>query len=255
MAGLDIPSLNLMFNCLGSLTSTICWVRTADFSKQLFVSESYESIYGKSCDELYHHPNTWSDTITGPERRGILLRLGQRVKNQLNNIEDNRPILYEVEMPNGEHKFIKNNCIPLRDAKGALIAFMGLSESIPELEWFRLKNGDANDLLLKSNKLITDLNNLMTKELVRDAKVMARAISQPNMPETNFDSLKVQLSRRERECLSLLLKGNSAKQTGRILNLSPRTIESYIETVKRKFDCRTKIEMISKLQLETIQSV
>lgn len=253
MTTLDIQSLNLLFNCLGSLTSTVCWVRNADFSKQLYVSESFESIYGSTCEQLYNHPETWSDAIKGPDRNNILSRLDQRVRNQLNNIQDNSPILYEFENPNNEHKFIKNTCIPLQDAKGSTLAFMGLSESVTESEWLKMKNGSANDLLFKANKLVNDLNQLIIKHLIQDPSVMAKAIHQPNISSIEDSSLTAQLSRRERECLSLLLKGNSAKQTGRILNLSPRTIESYIEAIKRKFDCRTKIEIISKLQINALQ--
>ncbi len=255
MATLDIQSLNLLFNCLGGLSSTVCWVRNADYSQQLYVSESFENIYGLPCEQIYNHPNTWSDAITGPNRKNILSRLAQRVSNQLNNIEDNSPILYEFENPNSEHKFIKNTCIPLLDPKGSTLAFMGLSESVSESEWIKIKSSSANNQLSKANKLINDLNQLMTKHFTQDSNIMAKAIHQPNLLSMANNSLKIQLSRRERECLALLLKGNSAKQTGRVLNLSPRTIESYLEAIKRKFDCRTKIEIISKLQTDALQHI
>lgn len=253
MATLDIESLNLLFNCLGGLTSTVCWVRNADFSQQLYVSESFESIYGSPCEQLYNHPETWSDAIKGPDRKSILSRLDQRVSNQLNHIEDNSPILYEFENPNSERKFIKNTCIPLVDTKGSTLAFMGLSESVSEPEWIKLKNGSANDMLFKANKLINDLNLLITKHLLQDLSITSKAIPKP--ASTDNSLLISQLSRRERECLELLLKGNSAKQTGRALNLSPRTIESYIEAIKRKFDCRTKLEILGKLQADALQYV
>ncbi len=255
MATLDIESLDLLFNCLGGLTSTVCWVRNADYSQQLYVSESFENIYGLSCEQLYNHPNTWSDAINGPDRKNILSRLSQRVTNQLNHIEDNSPILYEFENSNNEHKFIKNSCIPLRDTNGSTLAFMGLSESVSESEWTKMKNGSENDLLFKANKLVSDLNLLITKHLIQDPIITAKALPQPNASSLGNNVLISQLSRRERECLALLLKGNSAKQTGRALNLSPRTIESYIEAIKRKFDCRTKLEILGKLQVDALQYV
>lgn len=51
------------------------------------------------------------------------------------------------------------------------------------------------------------------------------------------------LSKREKECLHLLLKGCSAKETATILKLSPRTIESYFENIKSKLNCYTKADL------------
>jgi DNA-binding CsgD family transcriptional regulator len=53
------------------------------------------------------------------------------------------------------------------------------------------------------------------------------------------------LSHRELECLFLILRGKSAKQTGEIMSLSKRTIESYIENIKNKFGCESKSDLIT----------
>ncbi len=53
------------------------------------------------------------------------------------------------------------------------------------------------------------------------------------------------LSRRERDCIKLLLKGKSMKETAALLRLSPRTVEHYLESVKIKFDCKYKNELFS----------
>lgn len=53
------------------------------------------------------------------------------------------------------------------------------------------------------------------------------------------------LSQREKECVNLLIKGKSMKETASILGLSPRTVEHYLEDVKMKFDCRYKNEIFA----------
>jgi len=53
------------------------------------------------------------------------------------------------------------------------------------------------------------------------------------------------LSSRERDCLRLLLRGNSAKDTATELNLSPRTVEFYLGNVKNKLNCNGKRELCS----------
>ncbi len=57
------------------------------------------------------------------------------------------------------------------------------------------------------------------------------------------------LTRRERECLQLLLQGKTAKETATMLDLSPRTVESYFENIKKKLSCSNKGELFSKAEL------
>lgn len=53
------------------------------------------------------------------------------------------------------------------------------------------------------------------------------------------------LSSRERDCLRLLIHGNSAKDSAAELKLSPRTIEFYLDNAKNKLNCSSKRELFS----------
>lgn len=59
-------------------------------------------------------------------------------------------------------------------------------------------------------------------------------------------SLTSKVTKREKECLDYLMKGLTAKHIARKLNLSPRTIEFYIENMKKKFDCSNRTQLIAK---------
>jgi DNA-binding CsgD family transcriptional regulator len=52
------------------------------------------------------------------------------------------------------------------------------------------------------------------------------------------------LSKRERQCLKLLIEEKSAKETALLLSLSPRTVESYFENIKCKLSCLNKSELM-----------
>lgn len=54
------------------------------------------------------------------------------------------------------------------------------------------------------------------------------------------------LTEREMECLFYTLRGKTAKATARVLNISPKTVEFYIEHLKKKFNCYCKAELIEK---------
>lgn len=75
-------------------------------------------------------------------------------------------------------------------------------------------------------------------------------ISPPNsfqfMTELGNNHQKLHtLSNRERECLQLFQQGHTACQTAHILELSPRTVESYFENIKAKLRCHNKKDLLN----------
>lgn len=60
--------------------------------------------------------------------------------------------------------------------------------------------------------------------------------------------LNLPFSQREAECLKYLHLGKSSKEIGRLLKLSPRTIESYVNNIKQKTNCQTLTELLNKLE-------
>ena len=56
----------------------------------------------------------------------------------------------------------------------------------------------------------------------------------------------IALSKRQSECLYHLLRGKSAVKIGKILGLSPKTVEYYIDEIKNKMGCSSKAEVIEK---------
>ncbi len=56
----------------------------------------------------------------------------------------------------------------------------------------------------------------------------------------------VYLSKREMECLKLMVRGKTARETAEIIGLAKRTVESYIENIKFKLGVSRKSELIEK---------
>jgi DNA-binding CsgD family transcriptional regulator len=59
-----------------------------------------------------------------------------------------------------------------------------------------------------------------------------------------------QLTARELECLRHLLDGSATAKIANMMSISIRTIETHIQNIKQKFQCRTKYELMCKLLSE-----
>jgi DNA-binding CsgD family transcriptional regulator len=58
----------------------------------------------------------------------------------------------------------------------------------------------------------------------------------------------VKLSARELECLRFAAEGKSCWETGKILDLSPRTVKFHLDNAKRKFGVRTVCQAVARLE-------
>lgn len=78
------------------------------------------------------------------------------------------------------------------------------------------------------------------------------SIKQP--PQHYFTSCNepVFLTQREAECAALLVNGKTAKLISQALYISPRTAETHIKNIKKKFHCHNKSELIALLQLNGV---
>jgi DNA-binding CsgD family transcriptional regulator len=63
---------------------------------------------------------------------------------------------------------------------------------------------------------------------------------------TIAQSFHPNLSPRESLCLYYLMRGGTAKEIGTRMNISPKTVESYIARMREKFDCINKSQLIEK---------
>ena len=61
------------------------------------------------------------------------------------------------------------------------------------------------------------------------------------------DPPSVRLTEREQEVLKLLSIGLSAKETAKILSITPRTVEQHIDNVRLKTRTRNRLHMVADL--------
>lgn len=97
------------------------------------------------------------------------------------------------------------------------------------------------------------LNNAHASSLSQSLSLLTNTGLLGNSQHTQIVSLPgniidhVYLSQRESQCLYHLIRGKTAKVTAKILGLSPRTVEHYIDNIKVKLCVSSKSELIDKV--------
>jgi len=114
----------------------------------------------------------------------------------------------------------------------------------------------AKKIIAKAERqlIIAPIGNMAPegKHSLSDAyAAFIKLIADTNISQNSFNKSLSLLSKRESECLSHLAKGYTAKEIARELSISFRTVEGYIDSIRNKFNCRNRLELIGQLVKNT----
>lgn len=217
------------------------------------------------------HDGTFASLMTNPELTeyyisqkypirfsngsGIYLESGYYSEFHLNDESSNQIILDLQTKFNTAHFFY---IIDKKKNYDDMYAFSASQENKMVLNLY-LNNLDLiNQFLLyyqeKSNSLIKKCN-LISYD--KEYFCIANQVNYNNVGNRPcFDNMllnkikltgnngEVIISKREFDCLKLIIKSHSFKEIGKILNISPRTVETYINNLKYKLGCETRAQVI-----------
>lgn len=244
MQRMDINNLNQWLYSVGQLTNSILWIRDASMQKQLYISPSFENIFGLEVQQLYQQPDSWSDPLHEVDRKSIQHQLKQRKQNQLKNIDDFSSIFYRVILPNSDTRYIKDTGFPVRNASGEIVGFYGIAESLDQEIWAKVKESYHN-LQSRLEVQVKDSIQLITDQLITVPNAMDASHSlRERIKFILANELNISVTNREFDCLLCLFDGKTAKESARILNISPRTVEAHLVSIKQKLNCTKKIEIL-----------
>lgn len=104
----------------------------------------------------------------------------------------------------------------------------------------------ADGYILKSasiNEFATAITAVAEGKKYLSPDVSANVVHGYLNKETQTESDLPFLSRREREVLRLVSEGRGNKEIGETLFISPRTVEKHKESLKRKLQCNSSVEL------------
>ena len=240
-------------------TNDAFWIRSADYSSQLYVSPNYETKWGFSCEKIYKEENYFQQTVCLEDRRRPLF--SQTIKQRRKGLpKAENCLLARLEKPNGEILHIIDHSYVLYPALGEPV-IAGIAQILKPEEWQDVwnKTPEALNGMMRTS-MHKDILSLLTKHFrITDNKLDSFQTKDVKMEKIIFCIYTNEgphlLSPREAETLYYMVLGKSTKQIAYMLSVSPRTIEKYIENIKLKLNCRKALELITRIKnIEAVQS-
>ena len=246
---MNVQDLNTLFSHLSVDDYKVFWIRDPKYSKQLYVSKAYETVWKRPVASLYDYPASWNDYLVGDNSREFVELL---VHRQPKHEEKNNTVLYRIHDADGNMVWIKDNHFYLFNEDSEQVAVAGIAQAISQTQWVL----EAQKCDFESNNPVfeKDLLAILTQECRLTVRKAPHAILTEKDDDSNFRYIitqsgkKILISKREVQCLLYLTQGLSAKQIAKKLLISPRTVEQHIANIKTKTSCHSSIELIGQIR-------
>ncbi|MFS0517191.1 ATP-binding protein [Nostoc sp. UIC 10607] len=124
------------FRQLAENIQAVFWMTDNQSQQVLYVSNAYQTIWQRNCEDLYHNYSNWLDAIH-PEDR-------QRVETEV--IEQLKPGQYDkkyrIIRPDGSIRWIRDRAFAIKNELGEVVRIAGIAEDITELEQVNLMKSE-----------------------------------------------------------------------------------------------------------------
>jgi two-component system cell cycle sensor histidine kinase/response regulator CckA len=140
----------------------VFWLTDPAKQAMLYVSPSYQRIWGRTCEELYRSPSNWFQAIVPEDRE----RVQEAVPRQATGGYD---VEYRIARPDGTLRWIHDRAFAVRDPAGRVYRIVGVADDITErkkLEEQFLHAQRMEAIGTLASGVAHDLNNILTPMLM-----------------------------------------------------------------------------------------
>src|SRR5882724_1642268 len=107
----------------------VFWVVALDPERVLYVSPSFERMWGFTAEALYREPRLWTEAIHPEDRPRVTVRFSRWIAGEDINYHD---LEFRILQPGGDVRWIHDRGVLFRDAEGRPCEVSGISTDITE---------------------------------------------------------------------------------------------------------------------------
>lgn len=133
-------TLDIIANFLSHLaekSNSVYWLSSPDFSRIAYISPAYESIWGRSREELINNPEIWINFLHPEDTVGYhpIKEMAKRVAEQ--GAQARYEERYRIIRPNGEIRWIIDRGFPVYDSENICCGVTGVAIDITQEKRFQ----------------------------------------------------------------------------------------------------------------------
>jgi len=115
------------FRQLAENIDEVFWIVSPDWSEVVYISSTYEKVWGLPCESLHENPRSWTDSVVDEDRRQIADVIARRAP------DDPSPAFfpeYRIRRPDGSLRWISARGYPVENDRGEVYRIVGIAEDI-----------------------------------------------------------------------------------------------------------------------------
>ncbi len=174
----------------------VFWIRNADYSKQLYINPAYETVWGRTCENLYQNPAEFIDTILPEDRQKLEEDIAKR--NPEVSPGDNFFTAYRIARPDGEIRWIEDESFAIFDDVGQHLGFAGTAIDITEKKKKEIELSEAKEVAEASDRAKSEFIQNMSHDvktplagITSMADRIGRQLEEPEDLEDNYENVQM----------------------------------------------------------------
>jgi len=172
----DLKESETRFRQLAENIHEVFFLSDENVTQALYVSPTYEEVWGDSLEHVYAQPRSWA-TFIHPDDKERALR-GHSTYDDAGRFD----VTYRIVRPDGQVRSIRSRGFPVRDESGKIYRFAGIAEDIT----LQVAQNRHIERMSRNYAMLSGINSAITRihhrqELFRETCRIAVTIGKFNM--------------------------------------------------------------------------
>jgi PAS domain S-box-containing protein len=213
-------SLVKTFSEIYQYSDDVYWLAYPDFKQTSFISPVIER-WGYSRQKMLTNIKYWDSCIFPADLKSYhpFIEMIKKIKQEGPSARYDET--YRVIRPDGGLRWLLDRGQPLYDSEGEYVGITGVAIDVTVIKTY-------GQVPIKPSSVFPE-SNARSRYYLRGRY------------------RNIYLTPSEAKCAFFLMQGKTAKQTAKLLTLSPRTIEEILSNMKRKFEVKYRSDLCGAL--------